>query len=73
VSNLATMLGFSEEQAKAALMATDGNMERAAHWLFSHSDDMVGLSTDPTTSLPNKEKEKKLCLTKEVSTYPTRP
>ena len=45
------MLGFTDEQAKAALMATDGNMERAADWLFSHSDDMVSLHppTHPPT------------------------
>ena len=42
VSNLATMLGFTEEQAKAALTATGGNMERAADWLFSHADDLAG-------------------------------
>jgi len=42
VSNLAAMLGFTEEQAKAALTATDGNMERAADWLFSHADDLAG-------------------------------
>eukprot|EP00624_Nannochloropsis_granulata_P000865 evm.model.NODE_13690_length_6312_cov_28.429657.4 len=36
------MLGFTEEQAKAALTATGGNMERAADWLFSHADDLAG-------------------------------
>ena len=29
------------KQATAALKATDGNMERAADWLFSHADDMA--------------------------------
>ncbi|GAB5032118.1 ubiquitin carboxyl-terminal [Nannochloropsis oceanica] len=42
VGNLAAMLGFTDEQAKAALTATDGNMERAADWLFSHADDLAG-------------------------------
>ena len=29
-------MGFTEEQAKGALTATSGNLERAADWLFSH-------------------------------------
>ena len=48
------VLGVSKEQAKAALMAMDGDMDRAAEWHFSHSDDVIGFPTDPTTSLPNK-------------------
>ncbi|EWM24947.1 ubiquitin carboxyl-terminal [Nannochloropsis gaditana] len=40
VNNLAAMMGFTEEQAKAALQATEGSMERAADWLFSHADDL---------------------------------
>lgn len=37
IASLAAM-GFSEVQAKAALTATDGSLERAADWLFSHTD-----------------------------------
>ena len=33
-------MGFTEEQAKGALAATGGSLERAADWLFSHSDDL---------------------------------
>lgn len=32
--------GYTIQQAQAALKATDHNMERAADWLFSHSDDL---------------------------------
>ena len=35
-------MGFTEDQAKAALKSTQGNLERAADWLFSHSDDLDG-------------------------------
>lgn len=35
-------MGFSEAHASAALGACSGNMERAADWLFSHSDDLDG-------------------------------
>eukprot|EP00039_Didymoeca_costata_P011499 m.161936 g.161936 ORF g.161936 m.161936 type:complete len:804 (+) comp15194_c0_seq3:191-2602(+) len=37
---LLTSLGFTAEQARAALIATDNNSERAADWLFSHVDTM---------------------------------
>jgi ubiquitin carboxyl-terminal hydrolase 5/13 len=37
VANL-TSLGFTEPQARQALRETDGNIERAAEWLFSHPD-----------------------------------
>ena len=33
-------MGFNESQATAALKATQGNLERAADWLFSHADDL---------------------------------
>ena len=35
-------MGFNETQASAALKATQGNLERAADWLFSHADDLDG-------------------------------
>ncbi|ALC43107.1 CG12082 [Drosophila busckii] len=31
-------MGFDERQAVAALKATDGNVERATDWIFSHAD-----------------------------------
>lgn len=33
-------MGFTADQAKAALKATGGSLERAADWLFSHADDL---------------------------------
>lgn len=33
-------MGFTAEQARAALLATDQNMERAADWLFSRDGDL---------------------------------
>jgi len=33
-------LGFTPDQARAALTACDGSKERAADWLFSHMDDL---------------------------------
>lgn len=33
-----TAMGFTDLQAKAALTAVDGSLERAADWLFSHAD-----------------------------------
>merc|ERR1719316_1475248 len=33
-------MGFSERQARGALAATSGNVERAADWLFSHVDNL---------------------------------
>jgi len=33
-------MGFTTVQAEGALKATSGNLERAADWLFSHSDDL---------------------------------
>lgn len=35
-----TSMGFSEAHVKGALKACGGNAERAADWLFSHSDDL---------------------------------
>lgn len=33
-------MGFTAEQATAALKSTQNDVERAADWLFSHSDDL---------------------------------
>jgi len=35
-----TSMGFDNEAAQAALKACSGSLERAADWLFSHSDDL---------------------------------
>lgn len=35
-----TSMGFTVEQASAALQASNQSLERAADWLFSHSDDL---------------------------------
>eukprot|EP00168_Porphyra_purpurea_P017970 TRINITY_DN6474_c0_g1_i1.p1 TRINITY_DN6474_c0_g1~~TRINITY_DN6474_c0_g1_i1.p1 ORF type:complete len:156 (-),score=59.41 TRINITY_DN6474_c0_g1_i1:178-591(-) len=34
-------MGFTAVQARAALTATSGSLERAADWLFSHADDLA--------------------------------
>jgi len=39
VQNIETM-GFSADQAKKALQATDNNIERAIDWIFSHQDEL---------------------------------
>lgn len=39
VTNL-TAMGFTDKQAQGALKATNGSLERAADWLFSHADDL---------------------------------
>ena len=33
-------MGYTTNQAKAALKATDNNLERAVDWIFSHMDDL---------------------------------
>ncbi|KAL4221190.1 Ubiquitin carboxyl-terminal hydrolase 5 [Mactra antiquata] len=33
-------MGFTPDQAKKALKATDNNLERAAEWIFSHADEI---------------------------------
>lgn len=53
-------MGFDERQATKALKATDGNVERATDWIFSHADDMDITEAAPvsnassTTSQTNK-------------------
>lgn len=52
-------MGFTANQARKALKETDGNMERAVEWVFSHPDDL-GDDVDEVmagTSLEPKEKE----------------
>ncbi|XP_030385428.1 ubiquitin carboxyl-terminal hydrolase 5 [Scaptodrosophila lebanonensis] len=41
-------MGFDELQAVTALKATDGNVERATDWIFSHADSIV--ETAPTVA-----------------------
>ena len=43
-------LGFTETQAKKALKATESNVERAAEWLFSHTDDPGFFDAEESTS-----------------------
>lgn len=35
-----TVMGFDERQAIRALKATNGNLERATDWIFSHADEL---------------------------------
>ncbi|XP_064384127.1 ubiquitin carboxyl-terminal hydrolase 5-like [Halichondria panicea] len=39
-------LGFTREQAIKALKATDGNVERAADWVFSHMTELAAMEVD---------------------------
>lgn len=54
-----TAMGFSDPQAKAALKATGGSLERAADWLFSHADDLgaavAAVEKDTTTASEGNE------------------
>lgn len=38
--SMLSAMGFTDVQAKAALTATGGALDRAADWLFSHADDL---------------------------------
>ncbi|XP_023298160.2 ubiquitin carboxyl-terminal hydrolase 5 [Lucilia cuprina] len=56
-------MGFDERQATKALKATDGNVERAADWIFSHADDMdvtesapVGTESNSSSSSSQRKK-----------------
>ncbi|XP_011293017.1 ubiquitin carboxyl-terminal hydrolase 5 [Musca domestica] len=46
-------MGFNEQQATKALKATDGNVERATDWIFSHVDDM-DVAEDTATETANE-------------------
>lgn len=39
--SMLTSMGFTAEQASAALQASNQSLERAADWLFSHADDLA--------------------------------
>lgn len=47
-------MGFSSEQAKAALSACQGNLERAVDWLFSHADAMEASVPSEATNLDGR-------------------
>lgn len=51
-------MGFDERQATKALKATDGNVERATDWIFSHADDM-DISNDATPDAAESNSSKK--------------
>lgn len=46
---LATIIsmGFTPDQAKKALKATDNNVERAMDWIFSHQDELDDVKSPP--------------------------
>jgi len=46
---MVTSMGFTDKQSKKALSATDGNVERAIDWIFSHLDE---LNADDSTVSP---------------------
>uniref|UniRef100_H2ZM55 Ubiquitin carboxyl-terminal hydrolase n=1 Tax=Ciona savignyi TaxID=51511 RepID=H2ZM55_CIOSA len=45
ISSIVAM-GFTQEQAKKALKATNNNLERAADWIFSHIDELDSIEVD---------------------------
>lgn len=47
-------MGFSSEQAKAALSACQGSLERAVDWLFSHADAMEASVPFEATNLDGR-------------------
>lgn len=69
VENLCAM-GFTKEQSTFALKKMDGNIERAAEWLFTHMDDLESMTVatdqkEPTD--PNIGKSSKYKLTAFIS------
>lgn len=51
---MVTSMGFTDCQSKKALAATDGNVERAIDWIFSHLDELAADSeTAPTEPGPS--------------------
>lgn len=48
-------MGFTFDQAKKALNETDGNLERAVEWLFSHPNDDGGSTTGGQNDSNNTE------------------
>ncbi|GAP83218.1 putative ubiquitin thiolesterase [Rosellinia necatrix] len=49
-------MGFSAPQARKALKETDGNLERAVEWLFSHPDDQ-GDFGESSAAVEKQEKQ----------------
>merc|ERR1712107_711596 len=45
-----TSMGFTETQSKKALNATDGNVERAIDWIFSHLSELDEPSVTSSSS-----------------------
>ena len=45
--------GFSRAQAIKALEATNNNVERAADWIFSHTDELMSVDTEPAVETPS--------------------
>eukprot|EP01116_Phalansterium_solitarium_P022303 TRINITY_DN7315_c0_g1_i1.p1 TRINITY_DN7315_c0_g1~~TRINITY_DN7315_c0_g1_i1.p1 ORF type:complete len:786 (+),score=243.20 TRINITY_DN7315_c0_g1_i1:82-2439(+) len=43
-------MGFQPAQAKRALRETDGNVERALEWLFSHMDELQDITDEPASA-----------------------
>ncbi|KAF2969545.1 hypothetical protein GQX73_g3956 [Xylaria multiplex] len=48
-------MGFNALQARKALKETDGNVERAVEWLFSHPDDQGDSAEESDATAENKE------------------
>lgn len=46
-------MGFTRPQAAKALNATDGNVERAVDWIFSHADSLDAVES-PAAAAPDR-------------------
>lgn len=55
-----TVMGFTGEQSKAALMAVGGSLERAADWLFSHADGLDAAVNEVMRDAERKQQEDQL-------------
>ncbi|EER04876.1 Ubiquitin carboxyl-terminal hydrolase A, putative [Perkinsus marinus ATCC 50983] len=68
-----TSMGFSDRQAKAALKATSNNVERAADWLFSRTDDLdaavEGVGEEASENMKGPSTEERLMAKDGIGEY----
>lgn len=49
-------MGFSKQQATAALAACDGSIDRAVEWLFSRADELDTIGQDDVQAADGADK-----------------